>query len=323
MSQMQEPGNPIAGAARLMPTIHHASRSYILLGHSITVIGVDTIALLPERLDALLGPGIVSGRRRASSHTTFIVHREDAVWHLSDERGVPLCRPLQDEEQVAHFLEWLAYSAAIHHADVPLILHAGAVARQGVAVLLPNVSGAGKTTLTLALASRGWLPLTDDVCPLVEQDDDLVAMGCRRCSHLRMPSQDLLRSLGIAVEGPLGGSSYYYRPQRWGEPAPVGGVVIPRYRMNAPTSMTPITQAECLAQLVAMNFTEGAHPALERRRIAAQLAARVPAFTLTYSSLSEALDSFGILESQFEGAHVAGEHYSPLEGRATTHVGER
>src|SRR5262249_4630489 len=149
------------------------SRSYALLGHVITVVGVETVALLPERLEMLLGPGTVGRRRRAGSHTTFVVHHENTLWQGCGEHGAALSPPLAYDDQVAQWLEWLAYSEAIQHAEVPLMLHAGAVARHGVAVLLPNASGAGKTTLTLALASRGWLPLTDDVCPLVEINGDL------------------------------------------------------------------------------------------------------------------------------------------------------
>lgn len=280
-----------------MPTTLSTSRSYTLLGHPVTIVGVEAVALLPERLDALLGPGSADGRLPASSGTTFVVDHHDTDWRICDELGASLAPSLYDEEQVPQFLEWLAYSAAIAHADTPLILHAGAVARRGVAVLLPNASGAGKTTLTLALASRGWLPLTDDVCPLMECDGDLVAMECRRCCHLRMPSQDLLRTLGVGIDGPLGGQRHYYRPQRWGKPAPVRAIVIPRYGADEPSAIAPITQAECLAQLAAMNFAEAARPAAERRRTAARLAVQAPAFTMTYSSLSAALDMFGILEA--------------------------
>jgi hypothetical protein len=280
-----------------MPTTPSASRSYTLLGHLVIIVGVEAVALLPERLDALLGPGSASGHLPTGHATTFVVDYHDTDWRICDERGVSLAPSLYDEEQVPQFLEWLAYSAAISHADAPLILHAGAVARRGLAVLLPNASGAGKTTLTLALASRGWLPLTDDVCPLVDHNGDLVAMECRRCCHLRMPSQDLLRTLGVGVDGPLGGLRHYYRPQHWGKPAPVRGIVIPRYGADEPSSIAPITQAECLALLAAMNFAEAARPAAERRRTAARLAAQAPAFTMTYSSLDAALDMFGILEA--------------------------
>jgi hypothetical protein len=310
-----------------MSTTHitSQSRSYALLGHVVTVVGVETVALLPERLEILLGPGTVGRRRRAGTHTTFVVHHEDTRWQLCDEHGEALSPPLAYADQVAQLLEWLAYSAAIQHADVSLMLHSGAVARRGVAVLLPNVSGAGKTTLTLALALRGWLPLTDDICPLVEVDGDLVAQRCRRCCHLTMPSYDLVHSMGIEMDGPLGGLSYTYRPRRWGKPAPVRAIIIPSYTPDAPTTLVPITQAECLAQLAAMNFGKGARAAPERRRTAALLAARVPGFRLTYSSLSEALDSFGILEAQLEAAPVAlTSRYMTIDRTANTVLsGER
>jgi len=46
------------------------------------------------------------------------------------------------------------------------VLHAGAVAHAGRAWLLAGPSGAGKTTLTLALLERGFPLLSDDFAPL-------------------------------------------------------------------------------------------------------------------------------------------------------------
>ncbi|MDQ4123968.1 MAG: hypothetical protein M3134_00005, partial [Actinomycetota bacterium] len=45
-------------------------------------------------------------------------------------------------------------------------LHAAAVARGGELVLLAGESGAGKTTLTLALLDAGWTYLSDDLAPV-------------------------------------------------------------------------------------------------------------------------------------------------------------
>ncbi|HYO60305.1 MAG TPA: hypothetical protein VEU29_00220 [Actinomycetota bacterium] len=45
-------------------------------------------------------------------------------------------------------------------------LHAAAVARDGHLVLLAGRSGAGKTTLTLALLDAGWTYLSDDLAPV-------------------------------------------------------------------------------------------------------------------------------------------------------------
>ncbi len=267
--------------------------------------GIETAETLPDRLDALLGSYAAEAGRRTGQRNTIILtlRREGDFWRLvAPGDGVPNML-MRTEEQVAEFLEWLTYSEVVRYTKLPLILHSGAVVRNGVAVLLPNDSGAGKTTLTLALAARGWLPLTDDICPLEERDGELVAIGCRRCCHLSSSSLAILRAAGIALEGPVAGLRDYYRPWQWGEPAPVRGIVIPRYVADSPTQFDPITQAECLGQLISMLFTQGAYPGHERRRIAARLAARAPGFMLTYSSLDEALGTFETLGAQWSAAH--------------------
>ena len=43
-----------------------------------------------------------------------------------------------------------------------IALHAGCVVRDGRAILLAAPSGAGKSTISLALALRGWSLLSDD-----------------------------------------------------------------------------------------------------------------------------------------------------------------
>lgn len=293
--------------------------SYSLLGHVITVQGAAKSPTLPDRLDSLLGPHIDSRRQdRQHDGTVLTLRREDDVWRLVDPGdGVP-DTPLHTEEQAARFLEWLAYSVAVRHAELPLTLHSGAVVRNGIAVLLPNVSGAGKTTLTLALAARGWLPLTDDVCPLVERDGELVAIGCRRCCHLSEASLAILQAEEIVLEGPVAGLSDFYRPQQWAEPAPVRGIVIPRYVAGSPTQFTPITQAECLGQLTGMTFAQDAIPAHEQRRTAARLAAKAPGFALTYSALDEALDVFDTLEARLVAVSSTGASHIPVTIRGKT-----
>jgi len=46
------------------------------------------------------------------------------------------------------------------------ILHAAVLAHQGGALAISGPSGAGKTTLTLALLEQGWTYYSDDFCPL-------------------------------------------------------------------------------------------------------------------------------------------------------------
>lgn len=297
----------------------HTVLTYSLLGHVVAVHGAAISPTLPDRLDALLGPSVFGHERRTGSHTILTVRRDEAGWQLADQSDISPCETLRTEEEVAQYVEWMAYSATIRLTTLPLLLHSGAVARNGVAVLLPNVSGAGKTTLTLALAARGWLPLTDDVCPLVERDGELVAAGCQRCCHLTPHSLDVLGAQGVTLEGPLGGMSFYfYRPRVWAEPAPVRGIVIPRYAAESPTHFAAITQAECLGQLMHMTFPQEAPPAHERRRTAARLAAKAPGFSLTYSALDEALDIFETLEARIVAASPTEASRIPVTIHGTT-----
>jgi hypothetical protein len=295
-----------------MRTTQTTARSYTLLDHTITVRGAQTVQLLPARLDALLGPSDPPEKRRSSRGTQLALARTPVGWYLSAEDEATAGELLTDEADVARQLECRAYRAAVRRGRLPLVLHGGAVARAGCAILLPNVSGAGKSTLTLALAARGWLPLTDDVCPLIERGEELVAIGCRRCCHLSEASQVALRGQGIELEGPVGALAGYFRPLRWGEPAPVWGIVVPRYIPNAPTSFGTITQAECLGQLATMMFEQESPSAQDRRCTAARLAARTPAYALTYSSLDEALDVFETLVTRLDTANMAnGHHLAP------------
>jgi hypothetical protein len=289
---------PKTGAGKLMCIAQGRTQSFKLLDHVVTACGIDSADLLGARMDALLGQCVAHSELSAGLPTRLVIHREGSIWYLIDESGVELYVPLHDEAEVARCLEWEAYAAAIRHSSASLVLHAGAVTRHEGVVLLPNVSGAGKTTLTCALAACGWLPLTDDICPLLERNGELIATGCRRSFHLDRSTLAILSAKGVEVDGPIGGLEGYYRPRRWGEPAPVRCIIFPRYVENVATDFVPITQAECLGQLLTLQFTQELPSSNERRRTAARLAGQVPAFALTYSSLSDIFEVFEALAAE-------------------------
>jgi hypothetical protein len=293
--------------------------TYCLLGHWVNFIDASNDGQWMVRLsDLLLSAGFPPSA--SACDTAFTVRHLDTGWQLSGDDGAELSLLISNEAQLLRELEWQAYSSATRHANGPLLLHAGAVERGGTAILLPGVSGSGKTTFTLALAVRGWLPLTDDICPLTERDDALVAVGCPRCCHVSTSSLIALQALGITLEGPAGDLRGYYRPRQWGDPAPVRAIVFPRYVANSATSFVSITQAECLAHLLKAIFAQATPPAQERRQTAAKLAALVPAVELTYSNLDEALDAFETLEARLDNAE-AGERRLPIDHDKATHDG--
>ncbi len=193
--------------------------------------------------------------------------------------------------EVARQVEWGLFAAAVYDAPLPLCLHAGAVARDGGVLLLPAESGAGKTTLTLALAARGWLPLTDDLCPLDERDGAMVALPCPRCCHVSHASQAALAARGVALDGPVGGVAEYYRPLAWGQSAPLRWIVAPRYEAGAPLAIEPLSQAATAALILHGSFTHAGRGGRDQWPAALAIGREVRGYRLTYSDLAAAFDA--------------------------------
>lgn len=85
-------------------------------------------------------------------------------------------------------------------------VHAAALGFRGRAVMLSGPTGAGKTTLALALASRGMQLLSDELAVLDPRSDEVLAY--RRLLHVRPGTPELIPGLEhIADEPPadLGG----------------------------------------------------------------------------------------------------------------------
>lgn len=274
------------------------SRRCTLLGQRVAVSASDTSAPWIARLDGLLS-GFASADPAGGPVARFRVRpgTGGAMWHIESD---DISSPVWTDNALLRELEWRVVAAAIRHAALPLVLHAGAVARDGLALLLPAASGSGKTTLTLALAARGWLPLTDDISPLERDDDRWFALPCPRCCHLDVNMIELLVAQGIALEGPVADLAGYYRPVRWAERARVAAIVTPHFAVGSSPSRMPLSQAECLAELITASYEHAEHPRREQRLAARHLAMRLPAFRLTYASVDEALSLVETLVSELE-----------------------
>jgi hypothetical protein len=98
-----------------------------------------------------------------------------ACLRLTLSEPTPSCVELRDSagrcvagspEHVLYFVrKWTTADFAAAHPGL-LWLHAGAVAKDGVVVLLAGPAGAGKSTLVMRLLERGWRLLGDDVVPV-------------------------------------------------------------------------------------------------------------------------------------------------------------
>jgi hypothetical protein len=252
----------------------------------------------PERLCALMGTPTWRGvplRQPAVSLTVIRTQRE-SYWRVRQRRG-PAQQPFMwyHEDALLRDVEWRLYAGCAAESPARLIIHTGAVARDGMALLLPGVSGAGKTTLTYALAARGWQTLTDDLLALDTSPDDpdgeLLALPSERCGHVSLRTLEMLAEVGVALEGPVAGLVGYHRPYEWGEATPVRFVIAPQYQAGAACAVTPLTQAETAALLMKASFAQRRVDYHQQWQAAVRVAAQTHGWRLTYGRLSDAFDA--------------------------------
>jgi hypothetical protein len=143
-------------------------------------------------------------------------------------------------------LEWHAVTAALEATTTFAPIHGAALSRGSSVVLLLADSGAGKTTLTLGLMRRGWLPLSDDIT-LIDVET-LAVRAFPRCFHVDEASWALAGDDSL-VERP-GAIHEYARPLRWADVGaqPTTVLVVERCE-TCPSRVRALTLAEAAAAI--------------------------------------------------------------------------
>lgn len=132
-----------------------------------------SVPAIPEGID--LSVRVVTGRGEARHETHGRRSGRHGEPRSSESRGEPEGARIEvggrtirvaDPTQIVHYAHLVLINAAASLVDDALVLHSGAVCRDGNAALLVGHSGRGKTTLTVELVSRGWQFLSDDFAVL-------------------------------------------------------------------------------------------------------------------------------------------------------------
>jgi hypothetical protein len=103
-------------------------------------------------------------------------------WRSRNEEGIRFVvdgdRPFEDlpPDLDLPMLEWGLNWCISQRCNHRLVLHAGVVERAGSALVLPALPGSGKSTLTAALATRGWRLLSDEFGPIDPDDGSVIPM---------------------------------------------------------------------------------------------------------------------------------------------------
>ncbi len=222
--------------------------------------------------------------------------RPQVEFRVDEERPF---KPLPADHAFA-MLEWGMNWCIGTKAHDHFLIHAAVLERRGHCVMLPGEPGAGKSTLTAALALSGWRLLSDEMT-VVDRDDGLIAPLARPIS-LKNASIEIIRQrfpdavFGDVARDTHKGTVSHLKPPadsvaRMHEKGRARHVVFPRWKAGVATSMTPRPKADAFMHLATHAFNYSLLGRLGFELNAALIDA-CDCWDFEYSDLDEALRVF-------------------------------
>ncbi|GJQ60345.1 MAG: hypothetical protein D8M57_08570 [Candidatus Scalindua sp. AMX11] len=209
------------------------------------------------------------------------------------ENGVKKCEKDRKSKLFSR-LEWMITCNALSHLQEFFQLHAGAVVKDGKAILLPAEHGRGKTTLTTNLIHNGYHCLADDIVLL--EPNTLSLYSFPRCFMVKGDGIKLLNKINVK-ENSYG---YYcdYRDILYLDPATVNGSLVAKaepfaiidltYDRNSESELKRLSMSKtCMVLLErSMNIDK-----YKRKGVAALtgLARRSKCYSLTINNIQDAV----------------------------------
>ena len=241
----------------------------------------------------------VAVRRPAGPLGLRRLWRQQAMVYLDDT--CPF-EPLPVDMAVP-MLEWGINWCAATQANQYVMIHAAVLERDGRTLVLPGVTGAGKSTLCAALAQRGWRLFSDEFA-LIRPAEGLVDPWPRPIS-LKNASIDLIRRwapaahLSPPVLNTNKGTVAHLRPPadsvaRAGEPAMPAWIVFPTFAGDAAPRLTRLPRARAFFKLAHCSFN---YESLGIRGFTtlSRMIEGCDAYEFTYSSLDDGVRLLGAL----------------------------
>ena len=194
-------------------------------------------------------------------------------------------------------LEWGLNWAIANRFNRHLLLHSGVVERNGLAVLLPALPGSGKSTLTAALANRGFRLLSDEFG--VVRLADAALLPLLRPTALKNESIEVIRRfapdavLGPAFPKTRKGTVSHLAPNaesvaRREIPARAALILFPNFTRGADTELEPIQKSRAFVKLSTNSFNyELLGP--EAFDAVTQLVTQCECYRLRFSDLEQAV----------------------------------
>ena len=198
------------------------------------------------------------------------------------------------------FFEWGLNWCISQHAHQYLVVHSAVLEKNGKAVILPGIPGAGKSTLCAALSLNGWRLLSDEFALFSLSENHLTPIP--RPVSLKNESIDIVRQLkGGTIFGPLventhKGTIILMKPKtdyveascQMAKPA---WIIFPEFKTSAQTKLIPVSKGKGFMEVKKNCFN---YDLLGYRGFKAlgQLVELCKCYNFSYSNLDEALKTF-------------------------------
>lgn len=205
--------------------------------------------------------------------------------------------------QAFPMLEWGLNWCLATYLNRYVMLHAAVLERNGCAVILPGVPGAGKSTLCAALAGHGWRLFSDEMA-IVDLDSGRLIPNPRPIG-LKNDSIDIIRHFlpeavigAPCVDTRKGTVAHMRAPrdsvERAAEVAPAAWVIAPRYQPGGRGELQQESRARMLMELVGNAFNYSVVGARAFQALS-ELMEACDCYRFEYQDLDQALAAFDAL----------------------------
>jgi hypothetical protein len=264
----------------------------LILSYAGSAVRVEPFGAAAEEIARFVCGGMVGDPGQVAPHATYRLAPSSPGRHALYRDTVLL----RDEDDLAELGEHLMGGVSFDLADRSaggLLFHSGAVVSAAGAVFIPGGIGAGKSTLTLFLASQGYPYLSDEMVFVPDGTSD--ADPLRRPLNLKRAAIPTARAFFPPPEKPgmvvatAGGEMIHpslLPSPAASDPVPAGCLVFPSWEADATGSFEELSRAQAgfalMRSLVnARNLPEHGFPEIVR------LAAAVPACRIRYSRFDQ------------------------------------
>ena len=191
--------------------------------------------------------------RVSIDHTSTIACGSDVIYRSSDYRYIP------------EYLEYKIYTLLIDRLSNYYLIHAGVVAHNDKAIVLPASPGGGKTTLIAGLIKNGFTYFTDEIGIIDPHTLEVypflkplnMKIGSLPLFDNFEPEMELIDENEMSIEDKI--HHVFVKSasvQTINKPVAVGKIVFVRYNPNEKSTLTPISRANAIFEMAKCSFNQ-------------------------------------------------------------------